>query len=228
MTDDTLRECVTWLNKQDFAFALTEMEDEARHLHAQIWLEVGRDRGEICRSLQRICERTIPAWDEAQKKVLRQGVRISYSDWYLDYLAENEEKGTPSEPIINNPPNCSLEYYPSQKEQEAVQAASSAVDKEMHNLAARFIEDHGEELPTQQLVATWLYQQCFHAKSISIPRQQRDRVEKMRILHAYLAGNRMTDIRMFMPKLPLKVDALEDKLLSERISSRNASEETTS
>ena len=218
LTDETAAALVTWLEKQDYAFALTELEDEAKHMHLQVWLSVSRDRGEICRSLQRCCERTIPDWDQAQKKVLRQGVKIAYSDWYLDYLAENEGKEAPNEPLINNPPPKTLEYYPTEEEQAAVQAASTAVDKEMHSLATKYKEDaDSDALPTLREVAAWLYAQCFHEKSISIPRQQRNRVEKTRILHAYICGAAYTDIGLFLPKTPAKLNAVEHLLSQQRV-----------
>lgn len=257
LSDATLSALNSWLSKQDYGVAVTEMENESRHWHGQCWLAEPRARGEICKSLQRICERTIAEWDQAQLKVLRTGVKIAYSDWIDDYCLDNLQKWPPSEclddlenktyaeqeeadwlrgkfgtkPCFSRPvPSARTEeYYPSEEEQAAVQAASTAVDKEMHSLLIRFQQECGESrpcLPTQREVATFLYQKAFHEKCISIKRNQRDRVEQTRILHAYICGSDFTDIQLYLPKASRALDSLEKVITEARLHAVSQNEPT--
>lgn len=122
-----------WLRKQHKAFATIEGEDEARHMHGQIWLEEPRERGKINQSLKRICEKSINGWSAVEAKVLSKGTRIAYSDWFDSYLDNDLKKSHNFKYIvINNPPDKTEEYYPSLTEQEKIQEEARAVDKQMH------------------------------------------------------------------------------------------------
>ena len=61
---------VKWCMKQNYYFLCAEGVDEARHLHGQIWIDDPRDKGTICRSLERICEKNVDTWNPAQKKIV--------------------------------------------------------------------------------------------------------------------------------------------------------------
>ena len=39
ISDETIEELIKWITKKDYGIVVIEMEDEARHLHAQIWLD---------------------------------------------------------------------------------------------------------------------------------------------------------------------------------------------
>jgi len=112
-TQAALRE---WCLKQHKCVMVTEMEGVAKHAHCQVWYPEGKTRGDMCKAMQRICERTIDDFNEGgcQKKVLRQGVRIAYSDWYEDYLLNNLEKEEQCTIILENPPEDTTPYYPSE------------------------------------------------------------------------------------------------------------------
>ena len=117
LSKETEKALIAWFNKQDFAFACIEMDHEARHCHAQIWMENARPKGIIRRSLVRICERTIPEWDNSQSKVLSGGIKIAYDDWHVNYLQENENKINDTVNVIyNNVPNNTQCFYPSIEE----------------------------------------------------------------------------------------------------------------
>lgn len=122
-----------WLRKQHKAFATIEGDDEARHMHGQIWLEEPRERGKVNQSLKRICEKSIVDWSAVEAKVLSKGTRIAYSDWFDSYLDDDLTKSHNFKYIvINNPPDKTEEYYPSQQEQDQIQQEANAVDKQMH------------------------------------------------------------------------------------------------
>jgi len=210
ISDKTSGEIVKWLTKCEYSFAVLEMQDECRHLHAQIWLDKPRARGDICKQLQRVCERTIDDWDRAQLTVLRKGVRISYSDWYLDYLAENELKDTPPNIILSNPPSMTMDFYPTEEEQENIQSLKTAVDPRFCKLEIDFLEWLGERTITHDRVCHFLAEAMFVNRTIKVILQQRDRKALATSLHAYISKS--TDIYLFKAKD--KEELKYEKLLS--------------
>lgn len=213
ITDTTIDATKKWLTKCEYAVAVLEKETNERHLHAQIWFSATKARGDICKQVQRICERTIPDWDTAQLKVLRNGVKIAYSDWYLDYLVENDLKTTPHI-IVNNPPEKTMEYYPTEEEQENVQKMKSAVDPRMAELEIKcleYLEKKGLKDITMKLVAEFLADAMFVSRTIKCILQQRDRKALCTTLYAYMS--RKKDIFLFMDKT--KEDEKWEKLLSQ-------------
>ena len=110
---------VSWLDKQPYAVAVTEMEDEAKHLHAQVWYDKARTKSDVSKQIQRICEKSCDTWDAAQTKVMRGGIRIAYSDWYDSYLLNNPDKEGEPNILMERVPDRTMDYYPSEEEQEA-------------------------------------------------------------------------------------------------------------
>ena len=198
ITDKTSNEIIKWLNKCEYSFAVLEMEEESRHLHAQIWLDKPRARGDICKQIQRVCERTIDDWDHPQLKVLRQGVKIGYSDWYLDYLAENELKDTPPNIRLNNPPQKAMDFYPSEEEQASIQSLKTAVDPRFARLEIDYLEWLGERSITHNTVCQYLADAMFVRRTIKVILQQRDRKALGISLYAYV--NKSSDIYLFKDK----------------------------
>lgn len=197
LSDKTLDAAKKWLQKCPYSFAVLEMDHEARHLHAQIWYNEPKVRGDICKQIQRICERTISDWDDAQKKVLRQGVKIAYSDWYLDYLAENGLKEKPNI-ILENPPDKTLDFYPTEEEQQNIQIMKTAVDPRFANLEIKFYEWVGERDVSLKVVSQFLAIQMFQERTIKVLLHQRDRKALAVSLLAYV--QKSDDIYLFMDK----------------------------
>lgn len=202
ITNDTIEAFKNWLLKLDYSVAVTEMQDEARHLHAQIWLNEGRTKDDVAKAVKRICERTIPDWDATQSKVLRGGIRISYSDWYLEYLVDNEEKGCVEidNIVTNNPPDKTECFYPSQEEQEAVKAVTNAADPRflsMEQECNKYLVKNNMPL-TIINVATWLCYAMFQERTMKVIIQQRDRTALCKTLFAYMTKS--TDTSLFLEK----------------------------
>lgn len=197
ITDTTIDATKKWLSKCTYAVAVLEKSQHERHLHAQIWTETPKARGDICKQMQRICERTIQDWDTAQLKVLRSGVKIAYSDWYLDYLVDNDDKEPPNI-LIENPPQFSMNYYPTEEEQENVQTMKTAVDPRFADLEIKCRDYLGERPITERTVASFLADAMFNSRTIKCVTQQRDRVALAKTLFAYMSKS--TDIYLFLTK----------------------------
>jgi hypothetical protein len=199
-----------WFSKCDYASAVLEMENESRHLHAQIWSNTPKARGDICKAAQRICERSVKDWDNAQLKVLRSGVKIAYSDWYLDYLEENDLKEPPNI-IYSNVPALTMEFYPTEEDQLNLQTMKTAVDPRFANLEIQCLAFLGDRTVTEKSVASYLADAMFVTRTIKVVIQQRDRIALAKSLYAYVSKS--TDIYNFLPKEPEQVKY--EKLLSQ-------------
>lgn len=192
LSDETLEALNKYAESQDHAYAVVEKEGHEKHWHAQFWYDKPKPRGRVAEAMARICQRTIPGWSKPQLKVLRNGVRIAYSDWHLSYLEHNEDK-EPANVQVENAPLDTSPYYPTEDEQAALQAKVNAADPEYHRLATMFREDCDEEKPNERTVALWLAKKMLVEKSISIIRQKRDRLQKTRMLWLYILGEHADD-----------------------------------
>lgn len=198
ITDDTVEQCKKWLSKCDYAVAVLEMENESRHLHAQIWTNTPKARGDICKTLQRICERSVKDWDTSQLKVLRSGVKIAYSDWYLDYLVENDLKIAQPNIIYEKVPPLTLDFYPTEEDQQNIQTMKTAVDPRFADMEIKCLAFLGERQVTVKSVASFLADAMFVSRTMKCVVQQRDRVALAKTLYAYMAKS--TDIYLFLEK----------------------------
>lgn len=191
LTNETADALEKYIKKQDYAYMCLEKTDDARHAHIQVWFNEPRPRGDVCKALQRICERTIEDFNSCQLKVLRNGVRIAYSDWYLDYLEENEskigdEKGVE---IYSHVPDRSLEYYPTEEEQEKTKELANSADPRFTKLEQQFwewIPYNGAEI-THRTVADFLTDMMFNTRKIPVKVNKRDRVALAETLYLYVS-----------------------------------------
>lgn len=176
-----------WLKKQPYAYATIEMEDEARHLHGQIWLDEPRMRGVVNKSLRLICEKTIDDWNSAQAKVLSSGTKIAYDDFYTSYLIDNEKKVDDEvSMIIDNVPDKTGDYYPSEEEQQAVQDSNNAIDKRYHRLNEEYTKWSGYEKDwTLWNVSLFIEEVMFKSKTIPVIQDARVCRQLVKCLHAY-------------------------------------------
>lgn len=183
-----------WCKKQDYAYVVAEMEDEARHLHIQIWSNKAKTRGEVQTAMVRIAEKNLDDWDDAQKKVLRNGVRIAYSDWCDNYLGDNDEKGE-ANILFEKVPTKTLEFYPTEEEQEALLNTSNAVDKRFHRLTEMYKENSKYyKEPTITNVARFLSDMMFKQKTIPVIVCQKHREQLCMSLWAYIQESIMPDL----------------------------------
>lgn len=194
-TEDAL---FKWISKLDYAYMCIEKTGASRHAHIQVWFNEARSRGDVCKALQRILERTVEDFNTCQKKVLRQGVRIAYSDWYLDYLAENENKEGDEKGIevYSNTPDKTLDYYPSEEEQEKTKELNDSADPRFTKLEQQFYDwiEEGTEI-TLGTVCVFLSDLMFNRRLIPVKVNKRDRHALAETLHLYIT--RSTDGNAF-------------------------------
>lgn len=212
ITDATAAAYLKWFQKLDYAFVKLEKSGVERHLHAQIWTDSPKAKGDIVKQVERICERTINDWTQAQKKVLRQGVKIAHSDWYLDYLAENDAKAEEAgEILLDKPPENTYPYYPTEEEQEKVKNVATAVDPRFTELEYKCLEflDRENRTLSHKTVALFLCDAMFNSRTIKVLMHQRDRVALATALYAFMTKS--NDIDLFITK------SAEDKKIDAKL-----------
>jgi len=200
LSDLTMSELAKWVAKQDYGVLVIESESESRHAHLQVWFNEGRERGKITTAMQRICDRTIEDFDNAQLKVLRSGVKIAYSDWYADYLIDNKEKEDSDglgEVVYIKVPDNPLEFYPTEEDQQKVQDKVNAVDKYYHKLLELWNEWWYGGPVMQTNVASFLADMEFKSKKITVIRDNKTRHNTCRNLYHYIEGH--ADASNYMP-----------------------------
>jgi len=184
ISENTLTKVILWLDKQDFGFACLEMEGEARHLHGQIWIKEPRTKGTINKSLENICARTIEDWSPAQNLVLRRGTKIAYNDGFVENYLNKEENI-----IFNNPPDCPSEFfYPSQEEQEEVQAKSSSRNSQYYELKKEWKKFNENNAFSLEDVARWLMDRMYKYDTFKIIEDDKRRKQFTKSLYYYLKG----------------------------------------
>lgn len=178
---------LSWCKKQDYYFICAEKEDEARHLHGQIWNYKSSNKAVIVRALKRMYENHLEDCDPAQLKVLSSGVKIAYSkDWIEEYLTK--EDGW----LLNNPPEHEDLFYPSLEEQEKVKSSSNAVDKYFHRVSEMFKEYYPEykllkdKWSRIHKVSEFLNDAMFKSKTLMVIREKRKKVELQENLRYYI------------------------------------------
>lgn len=176
-----------WGKLQQYCFMGIEMEDEARHIHGQVWYDDAKARGNINKSIDRILERTLEDYDQAQKRVFRQGTKIAYDDWYLEYIMEAEKKKNDSKNIILcEVPKKTQQYYPSEEEQEQVKASFNAVDKRYHRLNELWKGwEKYEKRPDLKNCAMFLNWIIYKEKKYPVIQDGRLAKQVCKSLHAY-------------------------------------------
>lgn len=177
-----------WCKKQNFHFLCAEGEDECRHLHGQIWLDIPREKGDVVKALKRIYERIIEP-TPAELKVLAGGVKIAYSKDFVENYLSKEDSWISVDPPSNDDEE---KYYPSKEEQNKVKNNANAVDKKYHRYSELFKENYKEykkifgELNRKITIARWLGNQMFKEKTIPVIADKKHRTQLLECLKAYI------------------------------------------
>lgn len=181
------------LKKQDYAFAVIEHDKMGvRHLHAQTWHNKGKDKNDYRKSFLRIIESNAPLSNKHAVKI-----KIAYNDdWYEEYLTKDIV-----EQLIDNVPVAegTQEYYPTQEEQDKVQAKSNAADTRFHKMKVDF-EEWWDKPPEVGIglhdVAKFMADMMFKTKKYPVIVDKKNRVNNTTALYMYI--NNKIDIREFM------------------------------
>lgn len=172
-----------YLRKQQYSIFVYEMEAEARHLHAQMW---GKYKiNNVRKALFRIAEQHDPDWSPASKKVLSQGVKFAYNDYFHEHYLTKDNK-----PVHVSIPEDTKIYYPSLAEQEEIRRKATRVaDAYFDHLKTEWIERNPEyeyHQFTNIDISKFYYDMMFKDKVIAVIRDDRQRKQNTKCLLHYI------------------------------------------
>jgi len=190
LTGDLETALKNWIIKQPFYAYNIEMEDEARHLHCQVFYPEKKSKGDLTKALFRIQSKYDIDWSPASKKVLSSGVKVAYNDKFLEYMMKDN-------PLIECciPEDTSI-FYPSEEEQLRVQRKSNSVNTRYDHykdlfLKSEFYSEDDHEYDKSHItgklrVANWLAHVMFKEKSITVVQDSRLRQQIINSLTFYV------------------------------------------
>ncbi len=168
---------------------VAEMEDDARHIHGQVWFPTPKLKGDMNKELVRFCKSNIQEFEKSEEYVLKKGTKIAYNDDFIINYANKDD----SIMFHNEPPDGDhTEYYPSQEEQDKVQAKSNAVDNKFHRWNVDFLEYNKKDLKDVELidVAEFMSHQMFKEKKYQVIVDKKNRVQNCKSLYLYIKGKK--------------------------------------
>lgn len=179
----------------DYGFAWAEKTDEARHIHAQVWSEEPRFKGNLTSRLKKLQSRYDADWSPASSKVLTMGVKIAYSSAFTESYSQKDDAVL----LLNSPPEDETDFYPSVEEQTAVKEKACAADARLHSLYELYQEwEQKEPIPSIQNIALFLSWATFTARKIRFTLNSRDRQQLAQGLRCYIIGG--GGVHLFLTK----------------------------
>lgn len=182
-----------WFRSHKLSAYVHEMEDEARHLHGQIWLEEPKDINDIRKAIYRISKKCLDPqgeWTPAAQRVQCGGIKIAYND---DFCKKYMNKDCIELEYANQPVLNTSTYYPSAEEQlKAQKKATRVADAYFNRLKDLWLEknkNYTEWQFTSVDIADFYYDQMFRDKTIAVICDSRQRKQKAECLYHYIYPN---------------------------------------
>lgn len=175
-----------YIRKQIHYVYTYEKEEEARHIHAQIWFDEPVRKANIQTALKRIAEKHDKDWSAPARKVLVSGVKIAYSDNFMDnYITKDGEIDMDH----YNPPDDTEKFYPTKEEQEKAIAEAECADKTFHKLKQIWELENPEYIEHQKTlkdIGLFIYKLMFETKVIAVIKDDRQRKQLVKALTHYI------------------------------------------
>ncbi len=189
-------------NHQYYAYNY-EMEDQARHCHAQVFYDKPKRKSDVQKALKRIGLKHDPDWGPSAQKVSSGGVKIAYNDNFIDNYIQ---KDTEAEEY--NPPDDTEPYYPTEAEQEKVLNRATAKDSYFNNLKELYGETKLEEdnkIHAILAIGDWYYSQMYDVKSIAVIADPKRFKQNIMALCHYLYPGKFKDLSTILTQEQIKL-----------------------
>ena len=185
---------LAYIKKAEHYVYAFEMENTARHIHAQVWFTSPRSINDIRKTFFRIGEQHDPDWGFSSKKVTSKGIKIAYNDDFIDYITKQYTTPDWSTAPLANIPLDTSQYYPSKEEQAEVMA-KSAINKAADPYFARLKHiweqenpDYVFTFPKTELIDIphFYFKHMFDEKTIPVIRDAKNRKASCKCLYYYI------------------------------------------
>ena len=181
----------------NYYHAVAEKTGIERHIHAQLWFDNPKQKGNIKKDYTRILERE-PFWDQDHKRHSIK-IKMCYNDWFDGYCIDNDDKKgiEHCDILLDNVPEYSEEYYPSEEDQQKWIDENKAVDKTFHQLMVLYNEWIPNHVPQNLAqVSEFMNDMMFKSKKIKVIEDKRRRCQRTECLYHYIRGKAPNDFNM--------------------------------
>jgi hypothetical protein len=169
--------------KKYHGFIVAEKEGICRHLHGVIYYPNPKRKYDVSLVLKSFQESELGReLDYNEERVLKGGLKIAYNDDFFTEYTNKEE----STLILENLPDNTTEYYPSEEEQAKVKRAANAVDKTYNHLLELWNESKREL--SENSVKIFMYEMMYVQKKIKVIEDKKKFNQRCISLFHYING----------------------------------------
>lgn len=205
---------IDWVKSQDYGFLVAEKEGSERHYHGQLFFDKSRKKDSIRKFFVNHLKKYESYYSGTKIKVAL-NIKGAVNDGFIeDYILDNESKSKDKcEILVNELPEDSQIYYPSDEVVEKLSEYNLAKDKLLFELEKDFhewVHNNMEQLihpsategaTTNNLyywknyddyyhVANFCYDMWFVSRTRIVPKRKIDRLEFSKTLYYYIFKNR--------------------------------------
>lgn len=190
MNEEFKKQFDKWIRLQDYQVYVYEKEGVEEHLHAQIWLDQPRTKGNVAKPLKKMIQRCYREDEYILKNALL--IKNPWNDKYREYCEKDEPL------ILENVPDDTSEYYPTEEEQKKFMEIAEG---KKHWTIWRELESLWNKDEISELsVAQFLGEMMFIEKKIKIVEDNRKRQQMCKSFYLYMKGDRLEAGLAFLPK----------------------------
>jgi len=182
-----------WIKGQDYGAYVLEKEGNDRHIHAQVWLNTARTKGNIDKPLKKMLARCYNEGDYILKHALC--TKGAWDDKFCDEYMQKDETL-----LYKKLPAVRTAFYPTEAEQEEFMKIAET-RKNWTIWRQLETEWNAEERVINKYeVANFLGQQMFVKDNIKVVQEKRKRMEMCETFLAVLLKENNNFGRLFLPK----------------------------
>lgn len=191
---------IKYAKKQDYALVVAEGKGHTRHLHMQFWYNQARELSISQRAAENNQKAVDTNWNDAAKKVCRQGVKYAYNDDFMNNYLSKDKEG--HEILFKMVPKETRDFYPDEAFQDKAKVIKHAADKQLALLSLDYIEwrkDKSEKaFPNIGDVAEYLSYRMYTCRDLYVIRNRKKKKELCENLLWYTIGSCEDSIDAFI------------------------------
>lgn len=203
MNDEFKKQFDKWIQLQHHGAYVFEKDGSDEHVHAQIWLQEPRTKGNVSKPLKAIVARCYNPEDYVLKVAIV--VKAAYNDDFIEEYCV-KDGGL----FYSSLPEASSEYYPTEEEQEKFMEISE--NKKNWTLWSELKGMWNEETSVNKItVAKFLGECMFQKKCIKVEMDSRKRMQIATTFLLYMIDDTNQHAKAFLPKESHAVFDMMDK-----------------
>jgi len=203
ISDQHKEQFLKWIKGQDYGTVVYEQKGDktSEHIHAQIWLNAKRTKGNVKKPLRKMIERLYHpedyhfGKDEHGKDIGALVVKNAWSCEWKTYCEKDEALEYESIPAKPE------DFYPSKEEQEQfMKIAEKTKNWNLWDDLKGKWEEYGHKTINEYTVAKFLAESMFVKKNIRVQADPRKAQQMCKALQRFLEEDSVESAKHFLPK----------------------------